>query len=242
MKIRSKTPDQAKLAGLQLEIRNARIEQRTMTVAVELKAVGDDGSIEGYGSVFGVVDDWDDTVAPGAFKSSLAEHKAAGTMPAMLWQHDSRQPIGVWTEMAEDAKGLRVKGKLALDTAQGRETYTLLKMGALKGLSIGFISKEWSYDTDTEVRTIIACDLWEISVVTFPANKAATVTTVKSAAEELAAPKDAERALRDAGFSRTEAKTFVSRVMRMGEERRDAVDSTAKAMAAAQRLLSSLKT
>src|SRR2546426_564387 len=66
------------------------------------------------------------------------ELKAAGPMPAMLWQHDADEPIGVWTEMAEDAKGLRVKGQLCLDTARGKEAYALLKMGALNGLSIGF--------------------------------------------------------------------------------------------------------
>lgn len=229
------------LLGTGLETRNSKLEsRRTLTVAVELKAVGDDGTIEGYGSVFGVVDDWDDVVAAGAFKASLTEHRSAGTMPAMLWQHDSAQPIGVWLTMVEDAKGLRVTGKLALDTVRGKEAYALLKMGALNGLSIGFISKQWSYDRDTEVRTLLEVDLWEVSIVTFQANKAATVTNVKSAAEELAAPKDAELSLRDAGFSRAEAKTFVSRVMRMGEERREAVDSTAQVMAALQRLSSSL--
>lgn len=254
MKIRPKATDLAVRAGAALvaaaalgapvlETRSEKLEQRrTMTVAIELKAVGDDGTIEGYGSVFGVVDDWDDVVAAGAFKASLAEHKAAGTMPAMLWQHDSRQPIGVWLEMVEDAKGLRVRGKLALDTVQGRETYALLKMGALNGLSIGFITRKWSYDQSTDIRTVLECDLWEISVVTFPANKSATVTNVKAAAEEMAAPKDAERALRDAGFSKAEAKTFVSRVMRMGEERREAADSTAQALKAAQALLSTLTT
>ncbi len=208
-------------------------------VGFEIKAVNADGTVEGYGSVFGVRDNYDDVIAKGAFIQSLKDHKAAGTMPAMLWQHDADKPIGVWTEMVEDEKGLRIKGQLAMETVKGKEAHALLKMGALNGLSIGFMSKEWAYDRDTEVRTLTAIDLWEVSLVTFPANEKARVTNVKSA-DELQAPKDAEKVLRDAGFSKSDATAFVSRVMRMGEVRSDSANSTAVAMKAADRLLRSL--
>ncbi|GAO71790.1 HK97 family phage prohead protease [Comamonas sp. E6] len=208
--------------------------------ALQIKATGDDGSIEGYGSVFGERDSYDDVIAVGAFVDSLKAHKAAGTMPAMLWQHDGAKPIGIWTEMVEDSKGLRIKGQLALETSLGKEAHALLKMGALNGLSIGFISKQWAYDRDTDVRTLTEVDLWEVSLVTFPANGKARVTNVK-AADDLAAPKDAERLLRDAGFSKSDATAFVSRVMRMGEARRESADSTAAAMRSADRLLASLQ-
>lgn len=207
--------------------------------ALQIKAAGDDGTVDGYGSVFGVRDNYDDVIAKGAFIQSLKDHKAAGTMPAMLWQHDADKPIGVWTEMVEDDKGLRIKGQLAMETVKGKEAHALLKMGALNGLSIGFMSKEWAYDRDTEVRTLTAIDLWEVSLVTFPANEKARVTNVKSA-DEMATPKDAEKALRDAGFSKSDATAFVSRVMRMGEVRSDSANSTAVAMKAADRLLRSL--
>ena len=207
--------------------------------ALQIKATGDDGTVEGYGSVFGVRDNYDDVIAKGAFMDSLKSHKAAGTMPAMLWQHDADKPIGVWTEMVEDEKGLRIKGQLAMETVKGKEAHALLKMGALNGLSIGFMSKEWAYDRETEVRTLTAIDLWEVSLVTFPANEKARVTNVKSA-DELQAPKDAEKVLRDAGFSKSDATAFVSRVMRMGEVRSDSANSTAVAMKAADRLLRSL--
>lgn len=222
-----------------LEVREAHGGREVRSYALQIKATGDDGSVEGYGSVFGVRDNYDDVIAPGAFSASLKAHKAEGTMPAMLWQHDACEPIGVWTEMVEDSKGLRIKGKLALDTVRGKEAHALLKLGALNGLSIGFMSKQWTYDRDTEVRTLTEIDLWEVSLVTFPANDKARVTNVK-AADELATPKDAERALRDAGYSKSDATAFVSRVMRMGEVRRDSVDSTAVAMKAATRLLDSL--
>lgn len=226
---------------LLLELRDSGGGREVRSYALQIKATGDDGTVEGYGSVFGVKDNYDDVIASGAFAESLAEHKAEGTMPAMLWQHDASEPIGVWTEMVEDGKGLRIKGKLALDTTRGREAHALLKMGALNGLSIGFVSKQWTYDRDTEVRTLTEIDLWEVSLVTFPANEKARVTNVKASPDDVATPKDAERILREAGlFSKTDATAFVSRVMRMGEERSESADSTAQAMKAANRLLKTL--
>lgn len=222
-----------------LERKEAPAGREVRSFALQIKAAGDDGTVEGYGSVFGVRDNYDDVIAKGAFVQSLKDHKAAGTMPAMLWQHDADKPIGVWTEMVEDEKGLRIKGRLAMETVKGKEAHALLKMGAINGLSIGFMSKEWAYDRETEVRTLTAIDLWEVSLVTFPANEKARVTNVKSA-DELQAPKDAEKVLRDAGFSKSDATAFVSRVMRMGEVRSDSANSTAVAMKAADRLLRSL--
>jgi HK97 family phage prohead protease len=225
----------------EIEIKRDEGGRETRSFALQIKATGDDGTVEGYGSVFGVTDNWNDIIAAGAFANSLAEHKADGTMPAMLWQHDSDEPIGIWTDMAEDSKGLRIKGRLALDTTRGKEAFALLKMGALNGLSVGFISKQWAYDTETDIRTLTEIDLWEVSIVTFPANEKARVTNVKSA-DEAVTPKDAEKILREAGFSKSDATAFVSRVMRMGETRRDSADSTAVALKAANRLLNALTT
>lgn len=226
-------------APRRMEKKESRSGRETRSFAVQIKATGNDGTVEGYGSVFGVRDNYDDVIASGAFSATLAAHKAAGTMPAMLWQHDSDEPIGIWTEMVEDTKGLRIKGQLCLETACGKEAHALLKMGALNGLSIGFVSKQWAYDRDSEVRTLTEIDLWEVSLVTFPANEKARITNVKSA-DEMAAPKDAERILRDAGFSKSDATAFVSRVMRMGEERSDSAKSAAVAIKAANRLLTSI--
>lgn len=207
-----------------LECRSNQDGRETRAYSLSIKAAGEDGTIEGYGSVFGNVDSYDDVIADGAFKATIAAHKSAGTMPAMLWQHESDEPLGVWTEISEDANGLKLKGKLCLDTSKGKEALALLKMGAINGLSVGFIAKEWTYNNETNIRTLTEIDLWEVSLVTFPANKKARVTNIKSA-EEIAAPKDAERILRDAGFSKSDATAFVSRVMRMGEERSDSAKS-----------------
>jgi HK97 family phage prohead protease len=228
---------------MKLTLKRSDRGSETRAYAFQIKATGDDGSVEGYGSVFGVKDSYDDVIAKGAFSASLRAHKAAGTMPAMLWQHDAGEPCGVWTDVDEDDKGLVIKGKLALDTTRGKEAYALMKMGALNGLSIGFVSKQWQYDRETEVRTLTEIDLWEVSLVTFPANAKARVTSVKSAdVADIKTIRQAEKALRDAGFSDDAAKAFVAQVKTIANDERDAREAAIATQNAADRLLQSLKT
>jgi len=201
---------------------------KTMDFGFELKSLTETGAFEGYGSVFGVKDSYDEIVAPGAFADSLATHKAAGTMPALLWQHRSAEPIGIYTGMSEDQIGLKVAGQLAMKTVRGQEAHELLKMKALSGLSIGFVTREDSYDRLTGIRTLKKVDLWETSLVTFPANDAARVQAVKSI-EEIEDLKSAERYLRDVGLGRTEAKAFIARLKCLGQ--RDADDGEMRIIA-----------
>lgn len=184
---------------------------KSMDFSFQLKELNESGVFTGYGSVFHVADSYNEVVAPGAFAETLEKHKTAGTMPALLWQHRSGEPIGVYTSMSEDSIGLKVSGQLALKTSRGAEAYELLKMGAISGLSIGFMPREDSYDKLTGITTLKKVDLWETSLVTFPANDAARVQGVKSI-EEIENLRDAERRLRDSGMSRTEAVTFISRI------------------------------
>lgn len=187
-----------------------------ITARLELKLAGADapeGTIEGYGSVFGNIDSHDDIVVASAFDASLAEHRNNGTMPALLWQHDPETPIGVWSEMVPDGTGLRVKGRLILETARGKEAYALLKAGALNGLSIGFRSRKATYDEQTWVRTISEAELWEVSLVTFPANKLARASVIKAlnAGDENVSIRQMERLLRDeAGLSASQAKALLA--------------------------------
>jgi hypothetical protein len=152
-------------------------ETLTSTFELKLASDGEEAVIEGYGSTFDV-DRVRDRVAPGAFTKSLATRPAAKVK--MLWNHNPDEPIGVWTSITEDAKGLKVKGRLITETARGREVHALLKAGAVEGLSIGFITKTDEYDRTQKVRTIKEADLYEISVVAFPANEAATLTSIKT--------------------------------------------------------------
>jgi len=178
----------------------------------EVKEVGDDGTFSGYGSVFGTLDSYMEVVTPGAFAETLAIHNSKGRMPAMLWQHRSGEPIGVYTDMREDQHGLFVQGKFALKTARGSEAYELLKMKALSGLSIGFMTREDSVDKLTRIRTLKKVDLWEVSLVTFPAHDDARVSAVKQI-EGIQSLADAESYLRDAGgLSKSAALAVIARI------------------------------
>lgn len=174
----------------------------------KLKSLEDDGSFSGYGSVFGVKDTYDEIVVPGAFKKSLAQHKSEGSMPKMLWQHDWDHPVGVYTVMREDDRGLLVEGQLLKEDVQkAREAHALLKAGALDGLSIGYIPRAWRRsEDDKDILELTEVDLWEVSIVTFPANPAARVQEVRMA-ENIKSVREFERFLRDVGgYSRERAK------------------------------------
>lgn len=183
---------------------------RIVAAPVELRfAAGSaEGKIEGYGSVFGVRDMHGDQVQAGAFAASLKAHKAAGTMPALLWQHDPSEPVGIWQRAEEDSRGLKLSGQLNLDTQRGKEAYSLLKQGALNGLSIGFVTAPngATLDPQTGLRTLTEIDLWEVSLVTFPSNRSARVTGLKSHPVHLSSREDLENFLRDAGLAKAAAR------------------------------------
>lgn len=162
---------------------------KTKDFALEVKAVNDEGTFEGYGSVFGVRDTFNEVVESGAFSESLRKRD----WPLLLWQHQSAEPIGVWEDLAEDKKGLWGKGRLLKGVQKAEEAHIRLKAGAVKGLSIGYRELEVQEPTErTEPRRLIKLDLLEISIVSFPANPKARVDLVKSEHME-----DFARRLRD---------------------------------------------
>ncbi len=178
----------------------------------------DQMTFSGYGAVFGNVDAYGDVIQPGAFADTLAASQKSGQFPSMLMQHggwgigaDDMTPIGVWTSLSEDGHGLKVDGKLA-DTPRGKEAYTLMKMQprpAITGLSIGYIAKEFVVRTKPEEprRTLKKVELIEVSLVTFPANAKARVSSVKSAGFN---ERDFERLMQDAGLTRNEARIVIN--------------------------------
>jgi HK97 family phage prohead protease len=138
----------------------------TKFVDFDFKATKD-GKIEGYGSLFGIVDKGGDIVVKGAYSASLERRRARSEKVKMLWQHDPSQPIGIWDEVIEDDKGLIVKGRILDQVAKGREAKALMEAGALDGLSIGYRTIRADYK-DTGERQLLEVDLWEVSLVTFP--------------------------------------------------------------------------
>lgn len=129
-------------------------------------AIHADGSVEGYASLFGEIDQARDMVMPGAFARTLAL-RGVRRIP-MLFQHDPAEPIGIWTEISEDWRGLRVRGRLIPDVVRARELLALLREGAADGLSIGFKTVRSRREPKDRIRKLLEIELWEISIVTFP--------------------------------------------------------------------------
>lgn len=193
---------------------DTRSRQRMAHVftALDLKRVADDGAFEGYASLFDAEDLGRDVIAPGAFTASLKKRGAAGVR--MLFQHDPGQPIGVWTSLVEDQRGLYAKGRLMTEVAKAREVLALMRAGAVDGLSIGFKAVRGKRDARTGIRHLKEIDLWEISVVTFPMQPEARVAKVKSDpfGGRMPTAREFERWLtRDAGLTRTEARAVARR-------------------------------
>ena len=226
--LETKSAPRAERALRDREIRGAI----AIPFAVKFSEGAPEGTVSGYGAAFDNVDSYGDMIVKGAFKETLREHRKNGTMPAMLMQHggwgigaDDMTPVGVWTRMEEDEKGLLVEGRLALKTKRGAEAYELLKMEprpALNGLSIGYVAKAWEIGTKPEEprRTLKKIELWEVSLVTFPANPKARVDGVK--ADSIKTIRDFEKFLRDeAGFSHAAARAIAERGFKANPEPRD---------------------
>lgn len=154
------------------------IEQHKTIASFEIKHLNDKGFLKGYASVFHVKDGQGDIILPGAFAKTLQEGATSKQQAKMLWQHDPKMPIGRWDLMREDAHGLYVEGQMFLDLEKGREAHTLMKEGVIDSLSIGFQLLKAKRNAE-QARQIEEVKLFEISLVTFPANAEARITEYK---------------------------------------------------------------
>ena len=173
---------------------DARFAAGLKRAALQLAQLNPTGSFEGYASLFGLEDLAGDIVVRGAFRDTLMQRGPRGIK--LLWQHDHGQPIGHWAGMAEDARGLHVKGQLNLDVARAREVHSLMRRGSVDGLSIGYRAERSFKDKASGRRNLLKIDLREISVVTFPMLPQARVSAVKQG------PGLAEREMRRGGAVR----------------------------------------
>jgi HK97 family phage prohead protease len=227
----------------QLEDDVEKASEQFLDIKAEINAVDEEdeeyGVFEGYGSIFNNTDLGNDVIVNGAFTKSIKKTGAKGVK--LLYQHKTDMPIGVYESIEEDEKGLKVRGRLAMKTQAGRETYELMKMGALDGLSIGFRTspKGQSYDPKTRVRKINEVELMEISVVTFPMNPKAKVQKVKG--QELSI-REWENGLRDAfSLSRSEAK-MAAKAVQDAFTQRDAEEKVNPDVESIKNLTQKLKT
>lgn len=205
------------------------IDREVKYAPLNLETVSCEGVFEGYASLFDTVDLSKDVVRKGAFAKGINSKTPLSVK--MLYQHNPCEPIGVWQTIKEDHKGLFVKGKLLTEIQRAKEVLSLMKQGALDGLSIGYktirsqkknLSKTANALHGQQpvasrqglVRELLEIDLYEISIVTFPMHPDARVDKVKSLDISSGYPtiRDFERWLmRDAGFTRKQAQTAIAK-------------------------------
>ena len=180
------------------------VVNQTLDLECDYKGIDaeEDGSFEGYGSVFNNKDLGNDVIKYGAFSESIKSKKPKQIK--LLYQHKTDEPIGVIDSLEEDSRGLKIKGRLAMKTQKGKEVYELMKMGALDSMSIGYrlSPDDYKYSDKLKKRTISRVDLMEISMVTFPMNPKAKITKVKLAEMDV---RELEKYLCDIGMTNSVA-------------------------------------
>ncbi len=216
------------------------MNKQMRVIPLQVKSLDEStGTFLGYGAVFGNTDSYGDVIVKGAFLNFLAVNQPSSVK--MLWQHDSRVPIGVYDEIKEDNSGLLVKGRLLVDDiAKAREAYALLKAGAISGLSIGYTINQGGSKMHADGKHYLTdLKLWEISIVTHPANELANVEAVKS----IETVREFEIFLRDVGgFSAGQAKRIAAQGFKtVGDDQRDVDSHNAELIAAIKQLSEKLK-
>ena len=191
-----------------IEDMTTQIHDLRTAVAASFEVKADrQGRIEGYASTVNEVDRGGDVVLPGAFTKSLGAHTKSGTLPVMLWSHQIERPVGRWTKMSEDIRGLYVEGTLNLKTEAGREAFEHVDAGDAGGLSIGYTTPDggrvYAGEGTFHLKEV---DLLEVSIVTVPMNPSARITGTKS----LGSKAEAIDMLRDCGLSRKAAARFAA--------------------------------
>ncbi len=179
--------------------------KKVLDFTIETKEITELGQFTAYASVFGNADWYGDIVEKGAFLKSIRNHKKNDTMPALLWQHTHEDVCGKILEAKEDAYGLLITGQFNLESECGKNTYATVKAGDVKTLSIGFNTLQWEpIDTKSpfDGRRLLELELWECSIVTFPANMAAKIQAVKGQRPTI---REFEGLLMREGFTRKDA-------------------------------------
>ena len=97
--------------------------------------------------------------------------------PVILFNHDYNRPIGRATGLETDDRGLRIAANISKSAG---DVTNLVKEGILRALSVGFRVKDADYIEETDGLKISDAELFEVSVVSVPANQAATFSVAKS--------------------------------------------------------------
>lgn len=210
-----------------------------LTVPAEYSKVMDTGTFSGYASIFGNVDLGGDIVERGAFKDIVVNREGKVTV---LWQHDSRAPVGIAT-VRQDDKGLAFDGQLVLEDPTARKALAHMKAGSVRGMSIGYdVNPGGATIMESGIRKLEDLKLWEISVVTWGMNPLAGVTDAKEKARQITTIREFEDFLRDeAKFSHAQAKLLASGGWKTLQAARDEPVNVADEVSSLVKFLQSVK-
>jgi HK97 family phage prohead protease len=160
----------------------------------ETRATGDGTGLTGYAATFNKVDSYGTAFAPGAFIKTLQERR---DQTPILLNHNPDLNVGIPETLETDSIGLKVDAQIFDDDADGTTLSKGLRAGARYGLSFGFKTlRDHAANEDDQldmaqaldatfwdgIRVIEEVKLYEVSVVTFPANDAAQITAVRQTA------------------------------------------------------------
>lgn len=205
---------------------------KNLSFKLELKENDDDldfVTLEGLASTFGNIDRAGDIIEKGAFKKTIKLMKSGERVVRLLNQHRMDQPIGIVDSLKETDEGLLMIARMPRENSMVKDMVPLLKMKALNDFSIGFNITE-SENLDNGNRIIKEVDLWEVSVVTIPANEKAKITSVKKEenpmannnvekddkvvdaikAESIVSKKEYEQMLKDTGLFTRKATVYLA--------------------------------
>ena len=193
------------------------MNRQSFKIELKAEAVQEDGFFSGYLSVFDNLDSHGDIVRKGAFAKSIGDWESKERFPAIFWDHNPSEPIGVFTALKEDEVGLHIEGKLLVsDVPRAKSTYALIKAKAIDGLSIGYITRKANKNIQTNVRELLELELIEGSVVAFPSNTQTLISDVKSKLEdgELPSLPEFEKFLRESGFTKSQSVAIAGKGLR----------------------------
>lgn len=181
------------------------------------------GLISGYATTYGNVDLDGDIIKAGAFDNGLA----LKSQVPLLIQHDYTMPSGL-VKLYSDQKAVRFEAHVNKDVQAGREYLSLIKQGAIDSVSIGFTMDSWDYDEQGR-RIVDKGVIHELSLVTFPANPQAKITSIKAADYKKMSIKDIEVYLKQGlGLSRNKVQCLISRLKSLsGDPKIEEEDNTA---------------
>lgn len=161
----------------------------------ELKAKEDEtGMIAGFFSTYDETpDSYGDIIKPGAFTETIKKREESGHPFPLCFNHDFSKVIGAVDKIEDTDKGPYIEAHF-LDTDLAQDVRKMLKSGAIYQFSFAYDVLGWENPSEEQRKAgvwniLTKLEVFEISVVTVPANQNAVATEIKSMDPEIKAGK-----------------------------------------------------